>query len=242
MEYAVYESPAVSAPVDERTSYLRKVGVWTLMGLGTSTVTALGSAAFFAFVGSALLSSQLVTMGVILGCWFGAHYGCGALVNGNGSASTKAMGLLAGSALQGVALGVLLLMAVAVSAEALGNPLALLFQAIALVGVTAIGMCGYLLTGPRNLSPVRAILGVMTIPMLIAMAVSFVFPVNGMLGILMSVGFVAFSSLALLYQLNLVIHQLSTKQHIEGAFMVTMGLLVLFWNVLVLLMRLNSRD
>jgi hypothetical protein len=46
----------------------------------------------------------------------------------------------------------------------------------------------------------------------------------------------------LLYQLNQVLHQLSTKHHIEGAFMITMGLLVLLWNVITLLMRLNSRD
>ena len=48
--------------------------------------------------------------------------------------------------------------------------------------------------------------------------------------------------MGLLYNLNQVMHTLSTDQHIGGAYTITMGLLVLFWNLLVLLMRLQSRD
>ena len=33
----------------------------------------------------------------------------------------------------------------------------------------------------------------------------------------------------------------NTQQHIEGAYMITMGILILFWNILSLLMRLNRR-
>ena len=36
-------------------------------------------------------------------------------------------------------------------------------------------------------------------------------------------------------------HKLNTQQHIEGAYMITMGILILFWNILSLLMRLNRR-
>ena len=45
----------------------------------------------------------------------------------------------------------------------------------------------------------------------------------------------------LLYQINSVIHKLHTDQHIEGAYLITLSVLVLFWNILVLLMRLNRR-
>ena len=58
----------------------------------------------------------------------------------------------------------------------------------------------------------------------------------------MSLAFVAFSGAGLLYELNMVMHKMRTDMDVEGAFMITMGLLVLFWNVLVLLMRLQGRD
>ena len=43
----------------------------------------------------------------------------------------------------------------------------------------------------------------------------------------------------MLYQINVVMHQLDTRQHSEGAYMITMGILILIWNILYLLMRLN---
>ena len=59
---------------------------------------------------------------------------------------------------------------------------------------------------------------------------------------LLSAVFVVVSAAGLLYQVNQVIHRLRTDMHIEGAYLITMGVLVLFWNLLSLLMRLNGRD
>ena len=79
-------------------------------------------------------------------------------------------------------------------------------------------------------------------PMLILMVVSFVFPIGGTLGLIMAAGFVVFSAGALLYSTNTVLHDLDTTMHIEGAYLMSMALLTLLWNILNLLMRLTSRD
>jgi len=242
MEYAVYESPAVSAPVDERGSFLRKVSIWTMVGLGTATVSATASALFFATIGASLLSSNLVVMGVFFGCYFAAMYGAGGLIRSSDSPATKAMALIGGSTLQGFSLGILLVFAAAVSAAAFNDPFTLILQALALTGACAVGMTGYLLSGPKDLSAVRAILGVMFLPMICAMFITAVFPINGVLGMGVSALFVVISCLGLLYNLNEVMHNMSTKMHMEAAFSITMGLLILFWNILQLLMTFANRD
>jgi len=41
----------------------------------------------------------------------------------------------------------------------------------------------------------------------------------------------------LLYRLNFVVHALDEDQKVEGAFEITMGILILLWNILSLLNR-----
>jgi FtsH-binding integral membrane protein len=62
-----------------------------------------------------------------------------------------------------------------------------------------------------------------------------VWPVQGVLGLVISLVFVVVSAGGLLYRLNHVVHELDTDQHIEGAYEITMGILILFWNLLSLL-------
>jgi len=80
-------------------------------------------------------------------------------------------------------------------------------------------------------------------PMLALMAVSFIFPslFGGTVGLLLSVVFVVVSAAGLLYQINVVLHRLKTNQHVEGSYMITLGILILYWNILTLLMRLSRR-
>jgi FtsH-binding integral membrane protein len=104
-------------------------------------------------------------------------------------------------------------------------------------------MTAYVWTSPREFSFIGAALSALSLPMLILMGVGLVFPAlfGGVFGILISGLFVVISAAGLLYQVNQVFHKLDTRQHIEGAFLIMMGLLVLFWNILVLLMKLNRR-
>ena len=53
--------------------------------------------------------------------------------------------------------------------------------------------------------------------------------------------FVALSAGGLLFNLNHVMHRMSTDMVVPAAYHVTLGMLVLFWNVLSLLMRLQRR-
>ena len=94
---------------------------------------------------------------------------------------------------------------------------------------------------PRDLSYIGAGLSMLFLPMMILMAVSFVFPIGGPIGILISILFVGVSAAGLLYQMNKVLRELRSDMHVEGAYMITMGILILFWNILVLLMRLQRR-
>ena len=88
-----------------------------------------------------------------------------------------------------------------------------------------------------------AVLSAVGIPMIVLMVVSFAFPglFSGPVGIGLTALFVLISAGGLLYQINTVLHKLRTDMHIEGAYLITLGVLVLFWNILSLLMSL-SRD
>jgi len=53
--------------------------------------------------------------------------------------------------------------------------------------------------------------------------------------------FVLVSAAGLLYQLNVVMHEFTEDMPVEGAYTLTIGILVLFWNVLSFLSRLTRR-
>ena len=118
-------------------------------------------------------------------------------------------------------------------------PQALVLTAI----VIGFGMTAYVWSSPKDFSMLGAGLSALFLPMLVLMGVGVVFPsmFGGPLGIALSAVFVIVSAGGLLYQINNVLHRLATNQHIEGAYLITMGVLVLYWNILTLLMRLNRR-
>ena len=124
-------------------------------------------------------------------------------------------------------MGYLLLAAVMTSLDLFGNPFILIGQALGLTGLTAFGMMVYLLTGPK-LNYIAAIMPMLGLPMIVLMVISFVFPVTGTFGILLSGAFVAFSAIGLLYQLNVVIHKMPAEMATQASFEVMIGLLVLF--------------
>lgn len=233
-----FSVPVSDAPIAARVSFLRQVGVLTLGGLLVSGITGLLSTGAVLLV--PILQNQWVALAVMLGAIFASRGIGGSLVAAE-ERSTQIMGFLAGTALQGVAMGYLLLSAVVLSIQLYDNPMVFLLQAMGLVGLTVCGMVAYLLTGPKNLSIVGSVLTTLSLPMLGLMILSFIFPIGGTFGILISAGFVVLSAGGLLYNLNQVVHQMSTRDTIPAAYHVTMGVLTLFWNVLVLLMRLQDR-
>ncbi len=222
-----------------RTSYLRKVAGLTLAGLTISAFTGTLSAGVIAMA-PGLFANQIVSLVIILGAYGYANWIAQKMVFSDSSA-TRTLGFVTGTVAQGVAMGYLLLQAVVMGSVALGNPFAFIAQAMGLVALSAGGMLLYLMTGPKELSYVKGALSIMFMPMLALMAISFVFPIGGPMGLLISFVFVGVSAAGLLYQMNFVMHNLRTDQHVGGAYTVTMGLLILFWNLLTLLMRMNRR-
>jgi modulator of FtsH protease len=173
-------------------------------------------------------------LGMILVTFFAAHYGCRAIVYKTGA---KAAGLFIASACEGISLGFLLL--VTVLRLGLENGVLTILQCLTLTVASGLGMLLYTSTTKRELSLVRAGLMTLGLPMLVLMALTFVFPIGGAIGIGISVLFVAFSAGALLYRLNAVVHQYPDGTHVEASYELTMALLVLFWNLLSLLNRMR---
>jgi hypothetical protein len=235
VEYAPpIEATVAYAPVEERVAYLRRVGLITAFGLAVAAVTAVISM----FTIAPLAMSSTLGMGVMFFGSFGiANYVAPRMVFGD----LKWPGFLLGTVAEGAAMGMLLLAAMFSATGDLSSGLILIGEALGLTGLAVFGVLAYVWTGPAELNGLKAVLSGLTLPMILLMGITFVFPVGGILGMGLAALFVVMSVGGLVYQGNKVIHQLGSHQHVEGAYMITLGILVLFWNVLVLLMRLNRR-
>jgi FtsH-binding integral membrane protein len=233
-----YAVPVIEAADDARSGFLRRVGMWTFGGLLVAGAASLFSTAAIVFLPP--LQNQWVALAVMFGSMFGARaIGSNAVYSEN--EGTRMAGFVAGTGLQGIAMGYLILAATLASYQQFANPFVFLFQGIGLVGLTVAGMVGYLLTGPKNLSMVGGALAALSLPMLGIMIMTAIWPVNGVFGVILSLVFVGVSAGGLLFNLNQVMHKMSTNQVIPAAYHVSLGILVLFWNVVSLLMRLNRR-
>ena len=230
--------PVRSADDATRVSYLRKVAGLTLVGLLVSAFTGTLSAVVIASA-PGIFFNQFVSLAVIFGSYAIAHYGARSMVMRGGT--TAYAGFFVGAGFQGIAMGYLLLTAVLVSSAGGGNPFGLIMTAMGLVVLVAGGMVAWLMTGPKQVSYLGGMLSMTFLPMLAIMGLSFVMPslFGGVFGIIIAGVFVVISAAGLLYNLNSVVHQFRTDMVVQGAYVITMGLLVLFWNVLSLITRLN---
>lgn len=239
---SVYALPLARASGEERVEYLQRVLIWTTLGLVlsaiTGTLTAVGL--YLAMgMGITLVFNQWFSLMVILGSYAVAHYVAPKMVFGQ----AKVLGFGVGAVFQGISMGYLLLYAVLMGMD-MGNPFGLVGGALGLTALTGGGLAAYVRTGPKEFGWLGAGLSALFLPMLVLMGVGFVFPAmfGGFFGIVIAAVFVAISAAGLLYQINVVMHRLDTNQHIEGSYLIMMGVLVLFWNILSLIMRLTSRD
>jgi len=224
-----------TASGEERATYLRKVLGLTFLGLSVAAVTGVMGVFVLLMVPSML--SGFVPMGIVLGSWAITNFVARPMVFGD----NKWLGFFLGTIANGVALSFILTLAVLISAADFGNPFVLIFMALGLTGASGAGLAAFAFTQRRDFSLIGALLGALFIPMLILMAVSIFFPAlfGGTLGLVLSAVFVVVSALGLVYQLNEVIHNFRTDMQIEGAYSISIGVLVLFWNILSLLMRMR---
>ncbi|MEP7028242.1 MAG: Bax inhibitor-1 family protein [Candidatus Eisenbacteria bacterium] len=227
---------ADAAP-EVRSAYLRRVLGITVFGLGLAAVVGIASTMFIAT--QPWLLSGYGPLILILGLWAITNFVARPMVFG----TAKWPGFLLGTISQGAAMGFILLVGIVVSQQAFASPFRLVGTALGITLCTGIGLAIYVSAERREFSLLRAGLSATFIPMLILMAVSFAFPnfLGGPIGIAVGGVFVLVSAAGLLYQLNLVMHEFSEDMAIEGAYIVTIGLLILFWNVLSLLTRIFRR-
>lgn len=220
-----------------RATYLRKVLGLTALGLLISAIV--GVISMFTIASMPGLLRGYGPMIIILGCWALTNFVARPMVFG----SNKWAGFLLGTVAEGVSMGFILLVAVIMSKADTGNPFSLIGTALAATVFSGLGLTFYAASEKREFTLLRAGLSATFIPMLILMGVSFAFPgvMGGTFGLIACCVFVLISAAGLLYQLNQVIHNFTTDMEIEGAYIITIGVLVLFWNILSLLMRLRRR-
>lgn len=237
MEKSLHAVAIADAPPEVRSAYLRKVMTTTVLGLAIASVVGVMSAMVIA--SQPWMFRGFAPMAIILGCWAITNFVAQPMVFG----AAKWPGFLLGTIAQGAAMGFILLMGVVISQQSFGNPFRLIGTALAITVCAGIGLGIYASTERREFSMLRAGLSALFIPMLILMAVTFAFPnlIGGTAGILVSGVFVLISAAGLLYQLNNVLHNFSEDMPMEGAYIITIGLLVLFWNILSFLSRLMRR-
>lgn len=222
---------AISGPASERIAFLRKVGVWTFAGLA--------SAALLGVLSTKLVVPSVASFGNIgvLVFFFGtfalAHWVARGMVYG----SMKVPGFILAIVGEGVSLGLILFATLANFGMAGG--IGLIAQCMMITAASAGGMLLYVWFNKSEFSWLKAGLAMVSLPLIFAMVFFAVWPVQGVLGLVISVVFVIVSAGGLLYRLNHVVHELDTNQHIEGAYEITMGILILFWNLLSLLNRLK---
>lgn len=227
-----------NAPAEARVTYLKRVMLWTTGGLTIAAIIGSISAVVLylaAAAGLPVLTPMFSLIG-IMGSFAIAQWIAPKMVFGD----QKVLGFLLGTVFEGISFGWLLLAAV-MQGMSSGEPFNLIGSALVLTGMTGAGLTAYVWSNPREFKLLGAALSALFVPMLILMGVSFVFPsfFGGALGTGLAGLFVLISAGGLLYQINTVLHKLRTDMHIEGSYLITMGVLVLYWNILTLLMRLN---
>jgi FtsH-binding integral membrane protein len=237
-----YAQPVVYADEATRGEFLRRVATYTFGGLTLASVSGIVSAMVI-YSGPAFLSSTMFMFAGIMGMFFIAQNVAAGMVY---NSEQKLLGFGIGMVAQGIAMGYILLAAVMVGASVYGTsglaPFTIIFQAMGLTMLTAASMVAYLWSNPKDLSMIRGALSVMFVPMMLLMVMTFIFPIGGTIGILVSGLFVVVSGAGLMYQVNQVLHTMPAHAHVESAYSITLGMLVLFWNLLSLLMRMSSDD
>lgn len=234
MSVAAGYAPALSGPSEARLAFLRKVGVFTFLGLVAAAVIAVISTVT---VAPAVYSfGRFGGMIAILAAFGLSHYVARGMVYG----SAKIPGLVLAIVGEGISFGFLLLSTLSYGGpEAFADGLGIIAKAMGITAASGLGMLVYVWFNKSELNLVKAGLSILGLPMLVLMVLQFVFPIGGVFGLILCAVFVVASGAALLYRLNSVVHEYDESQHIEAAYEISMSLLVLLWNVISLLNRLR---
>ena len=230
MNSNVFLTPAISAPVELRTAFLRRVAAWTVGGLCITSLASIFSAIFL--VPLVIQGGTIAILAVVYGSFIISQTVARKMVYGQ----SKAAGFVLGTSLQGLALGFILAF-VAFGSGNVASGVLLIGQCVLLTVFSAMAMLMYVTMAPRDFSLLGTGLSMLFLPMLVLMGLSLVFPIGGTMGLIISGVFVLVSAGSLLYKLNFVIHRFDTSQAMEGGYELSLSLVVLLWNLLSLFSR-----
>ncbi len=225
--------PSISAPAQERSEFLRRAATWTVGGLLVTAVTSIASLMFL--VPAVTQGGKWAVLGVVYGSFFATQILARKLVYGE----SKVTGFFLGTSLQGVALGFLLAFTLAMGTVADG--MKVIGYAMTMTLLASLAMLAYVSIEKREFSLVRAGLSVLFVPMLLLMGLQLVLPMDGTIGIVIAAVFLVVSAAAMLWKLNFVLHEMPTSMPLEAGFEISIGIVVLFWNLLSLLNRVRRR-
>lgn len=240
MSVAAGFAPAISGPSESRMAFLRKVGVFTFLGLGLASLIAVISTVTVAPVvyGVAGNMGGFIT---ILATFALSHWVARKMIYGG----AKIPGFVLAIVGEGISFGFILLSTISyvpiggTAEQAFMAGVGIIAKAMGLTAASALGMLVYVWFNKSELNLVKAGLSILGLPMLVLMVMQFVFPIGGVFGLIICAVFVVASGASLLYRLNSVVHEFEEDQHIEAAYEISMALLVLLWNLISLLNRLR---
>jgi modulator of FtsH protease len=248
MAHPIATRTIAEAPAAERVEFLKGVLTLTSVGLLLTAVSGFIAANvmgpyFFTTMEfnsgpTMVFHHKWIYLLVVLGAMFGAQ----ALGPKLAMSGTPELGLIVGSTLMGVVLGPALYLAYMVVDPAGGGGMTLIAEALGLTSLTAVGMTGYVWTKPRDFSLLGAAMSAIALPMLALMVLSFIIPIGGTFGLILCGTFVLFSAGTLLFTLNSITHTMDTNHKHLAAVTLTLAIGVLFYNILMLLIRLQGRD
>jgi FtsH-binding integral membrane protein len=248
MAHPIATRTIADAPAAERVEFLRGVLTLTSVGLLLTAVSGFIAAnvmgpyffetAVYGGQSTMVFHHQWIYLLVVLGAMIGAQALGPKLAVGN----IPELGLIVGSTLMGVCLGPILYLGYMVAGPAGGGGMTLIGEALGLTSLTAIGMTGYVWTKPRDFSLLGAAMSAIALPMFALMMLSFFIPFGNTFGLILVGGFVLFSAATLLFNLNSIIHTMGTDRKHLAAVTLTLAIGVLFYNILMLLIRLQGRD
>jgi len=234
MEEQFLAVPVAAAAAEDRSAFLRRVAALTFGGLLLTAIVSVLSTIFvvpFVFRGG-----TWAVLGVVYGSFLLAQTVARNMVYGN----AKVAGFLLGAMMQGIALGFLLLITIA-SSNQIQQGLQIILYCLAMVILSVAAMLMYVTIERHEFSLLRAGLSMAFLPMLGLMALQLVFPIGGTFGIVIAAVFLLVSVGAMLYRLNFVVHEMGTNMVMEGAYELTLGIVVFFWNLLSFVNRLRRR-
>ncbi len=223
----------LSGPSADRHALLKKAALWSFVGVVASAVVAIASTRYAAPTIYGVGGRWGGTI-AILGSFLVAHYVARRMVYGN----AKVAGFVLAVVMEGFSLGFLLLQTLVMAGSA-AEGFALITRCMFLTSLTAGGLLVYAWFNKSDLSWVKGGMAMLGLPMLVLMAMSWAFPIGGTLGLIIAVAFVVVSAFGLLRRVHVVVHEMDADMHVEAAYEITMGVLVLFWNLLNLMNRVR---